>query len=81
LGIDATFPKSVLAEANKLSDTISDEELANRIDYRDKIVFTIDPYDAKDFDDALSIEMLDNGLYMSAFISLMSHTTFARAQS
>ncbi len=74
LGIDATFPKSVLAEANKLSDTISDEELANRIDYRDKIVFTIDPYDAKDFDDALSIEMLDNGLYyVGVHIADVSH--------
>ncbi len=73
-GIDETFPKSVLAEADKLSDTITDEDLANRIDCRDKIVFTIDPYDAKDFDDALSIEMLDGGLYLvGVHIADVSH--------
>ncbi len=74
LGIDATFPKSVLAEANKISDIITDEDLAERIDYRDKIVFTIDPFDAKDFDDALSIELQDDGNYcVGVHIADVSH--------
>lgn len=74
LGIDATFPKSVLEEANALSDEITDEDLEGRLDLRDKIVFTIDPYDAKDFDDALSIELLDNGHYLvGVHIADVSH--------
>lgn len=55
-GIDSTFPKEVVEEANLISETIPHEELARRVDYRQKTVFTIDPYDAKDFDDALSVE-------------------------
>ncbi len=57
------FPKSVLTEADKISGNISEDEISNRIDYRDKNVFTIDPDDAKDFDDALSVEKLENGNY------------------
>ncbi len=74
LGIDATFPKAVVAEANKLSEKISKDDLKGRLDYRDKVVFTIDPYDAKDFDDALSVEYLDNGdLKISVHIADVSH--------
>lgn len=57
------FPKSVLTEADKISNNISEDEISRRIDYRDKNVFTIDPDDAKDFDDALSIEKSENGNY------------------
>ncbi len=57
------FSKSVLTEADKISTDISENEISTRIDYRDKNVFTIDPEDAKDFDDALSIERSENGNY------------------
>lgn len=52
-----------MKEAESISLDISDYELGKRIDFRDKNVFTIDPVDAKDFDDALSIEKLENGNY------------------
>ncbi|MGK9476608.1 ribonuclease R [Melioribacter sp. OK-6-Me] len=61
LGLKYKFPKKVLKEANSIPDKIPEEEIARRIDLRDKNVFTIDPEDAKDFDDALSIETLPNG--------------------
>lgn len=57
------FPTSVLEEAESIENKIPEEEYKNRIDYRDKVVITIDPEDAKDFDDALSIEELENGNY------------------
>lgn len=55
------FPERVDKAAEKLPTTITDEEIANRRDFRDAPTFTIDPTDAKDFDDALSIRQLDNG--------------------
>lgn len=68
------FPASVLAEAESISNGISKEEIKKRIDYRDKNVFTIDPEDAKDFDDALSIEKLENGnLSIGIHIADVSH--------
>lgn len=57
----AQFPKKVIGEAEILTPEIPLEEIRKRIDLRNKNVFTIDPEDAKDFDDALSIEELDNG--------------------
>lgn len=68
------FPASVLTEAENISSTIPKEELKKRLDYRDKNVFTIDPEDAKDFDDALSIEKLVNGnLSIGIHIADVSH--------
>ena len=55
------FNEKTLKEAASISGEISTEELKKRVDFRDKNVFTIDPVDAKDFDDALSVETLDNG--------------------
>jgi len=55
------FPEDVLAEAEKTSVKVSVREIKKRLDFRNKNVFTIDPDDAKDFDDALSIEKLENG--------------------
>lgn len=57
------FDNATLEEANNLTSEIPLEELEKRIDFRSKNVFTIDPADAKDFDDALSIENLENGNY------------------
>lgn len=55
------FPPQVLKESEKISDQLSDKEIAARRDFRDILTFTIDPEDAKDFDDALSFRKLDNG--------------------
>jgi ribonuclease R len=76
--IDAGFPlafeDNVLAEANKLSDKITREEERKRKDFRDILTFTIDPVDAKDFDDAISIRNLDNGNYeIGVHIADVSH--------
>jgi len=55
------FPEEVEASAAKLSLELSDEEIAKRKDFRTTTTFTIDPFDAKDFDDALSFKKLENG--------------------
>ena len=57
------FPKEVEEEANSIPTEISAKELKQRRDFSDVTTFTIDPADAKDFDDAISFEQLDNGLY------------------
>ena len=57
------FSKEVEDAADKISDTIGNEEMKGRKDFRKRFTFTIDPADAKDFDDALSIERLSNGNY------------------
>ena len=73
-GFPLAFDDLVLQEAMKLSDTISREELRKRKDCRDILTFTIDPVDAKDFDDAISIRNLDNGYYeIGVHIADVSH--------
>ncbi|GAB6281390.1 MAG: ribonuclease R [Ignavibacterium sp.] len=68
------FPDNVLKEANDINSEITEEEIKSRIDFRDKIVFTIDPEDAKDFDDAISIEQLENNNFLvSIHIADVSH--------
>jgi ribonuclease R len=65
-GFKTEFPDAVEAEARQFEanhDSIIKEEVTKRADYRDLPVFTIDPKDAKDFDDAISIVPLDNGEY------------------
>ncbi len=57
------FPEKVLDESEKIEDKITNEEIKKRRDFRDVLTFTIDPEDAKDFDDALSFKVLDNGLF------------------
>ena len=59
-GLPYKYPKKVEDAANKLSPDISEEEIARREDFRDVLTFTIDPADAKDFDDALSIRQVSN---------------------
>lgn len=60
-GLPLRFPEGVEDTAGKISMEITDEEVAQREDFREVTTFTIDPLDAKDFDDALSIRTLDNG--------------------
>ena len=57
-GLPYKYPKEVEDAANKISDVITPEEIARREDFRDVFTCTIDPHDAKDFDDALSIRRL-----------------------
>ena len=62
-GLPDHFPDNVEYEAKKLPTEITEAEVAKRRDFRKITTFTIDPVDAQDFDDALSIEKLDNGLW------------------
>jgi ribonuclease R len=62
-GLPYKYPEKVDEAANKIPMEISVEEIARRRDFRKVPTFTIDPADAKDFDDALSIQKLDNGLW------------------
>jgi ribonuclease R len=60
-GLPFRFPENVIAEASAIDAGITPEEIKKRRDFRDVPTFTIDPEDAKDFDDALSFRRLDNG--------------------
>ena len=60
-GLPYKYPSAVEKAADKIPDTISPDDLKNREDFRGVTTFTIDPRDAKDFDDALSARRLDNG--------------------
>ncbi|WP_223652861.1 ribonuclease R [Hymenobacter psoromatis] len=62
-GLPFEFPSAVEEEAEAIPTRISKEEIAKRRDFRDVLTFTIDPADAKDFDDALSLRTLENGNY------------------
>jgi len=73
-GIPFLFKEKTLSEAENINLEIGEYELNKRLDFRDKNVFTIDPVDAKDFDDALSIEKLENGNYrIGVHIADVSH--------
>lgn len=73
-GLPYTFPEEVERDADKIDRSINDEEVSKRRDMRDITTFTIDPKDAKDFDDALSIRKLDNGNWeIGVHIADVSH--------
>ena len=73
-GFPLFFPEDVLEEAARIPDTISQDEINLRKDIRDVLTFTIDPVDAKDFDDAISIRLLKNGMYeIGVHIADVSH--------
>ena len=70
----ADFPPEVEQFAQNIPDKIPEQEIQRRRDMRDEVVLTIDPADAKDFDDALSIEILDNGnYYLGVHIADVTH--------
>ncbi|MBU3820607.1 ribonuclease R [Flavobacteriaceae bacterium XHP0103] len=73
-GLPYEFPHEVEDFANKIDTSITKEEIAKRRDMRKDLTFTIDPKDAKDFDDALSFKVLENGLYeIGIHIADVSH--------
>jgi len=73
-GFPLSFPKAVEKEAESISNIISEKEISSRRDFRNAVTFTIDPEDAKDFDDALSISWLPNGNYeVGVHIADVSH--------
>jgi len=60
-GLNESFPEKIEQEVKSIPDSVRPRDLANRMDLRDTTVITIDPDDAKDFDDALSLEVLSDG--------------------
>lgn len=72
--LPAKFPEEVAEEAKAKGDKINPKDIKNRIDLRDNIIFTIDGEDAKDLDDAVKVERLENGNYMlDVHIADVSH--------
>ena len=68
------YPKNVEEAAEKIDATITPQDIARREDFRDVFTCTIDPKDAKDFDDALSIRMMESGLWeVGVHIADVSH--------
>lgn len=73
-GLPYTYPQNVEAAADKIPAEITPQDYAEREDFRDVVTFTIDPKDAKDFDDALSIRALKPGLWeVGVHIADVSH--------
>ena len=72
--LPSTFPEEVVEEAKKYGDKIDEKDIKNRVDFRDRKIFTIDGEDAKDLDDAVRVEKLDNGNYkLEVHIADVSH--------
>ena len=62
--IKTKFNEETLAEADKIPETVRPDDLSGRTDLRSQLIFTIDGDDARDFDDAVSLDVLDNGSYI-----------------
>ncbi|WP_316794380.1 ribonuclease R [Pedobacter frigoris] len=91
-GFPLAFPPEVEREANAIPEQVTAADLKDRKDFRDTVTFTIDPADAKDFDDAISFKKLENGNYeigvhiadVSYYVKPNSHLdkeAYARATS
>jgi len=73
-GFPVSFPQEVIEESERIPDTISANEIENRKDCRSLLTVTIDPIDAKDFDDAISYRELKNGIVeIGVHIADVSH--------
>lgn len=72
-GLPVEFPKDVESEAELIPFEVSTEEIAKRRDMRNVLTFTIDPVDAQDFDDALSIEVKDGFIEVGIHIADVTH--------
>ena len=74
------YPEEVIQAAEKIPIDITDDEIKKRRDFREVPTFTIDPLDAKDFDDALSIQKLDNG-YWEVGVHIADVTYYVKPES
>ena len=73
-GFPLEFPPTVLKESAEISTIITPDDISSRRDFRKILTFTIDPHDAKDFDDAISYKILDNGnVEIGVHIADVSH--------
>jgi len=73
-GFPLSFPEDVIEESERLSSLITEKEIKKRKDFRDVLTFTIDPVDAKDFDDAISIRKTKKDIYeIGVHIADVSH--------
>ncbi|MCH1922182.1 RNB domain-containing ribonuclease, partial [Shewanella sp. A3A] len=72
-GLRTTFPEDVLAETRAVPEEVDPNEVARREDWRDRLVITIDPADAKDHDDAIWVENHDKGWTLAVHIADVSH--------
>jgi ribonuclease R len=72
-GLPEKFPKKVLENAEKASDYFTRAEIKRRRDFSREIICTIDPEDAKDFDDAISVVKTENGFRLGVYIADVSH--------
>ena len=73
-GITVPFPDEILRQADACGDTVDPAEAARRMDLREKLIFTIDGDDARDFDDAVSLEPMENGhMLLGVHIADVSH--------
>jgi len=73
-GLPYEFPEEVVKEADRIDISISEDEISRRRDFRDVITFTIDPHDAKDFDDAISFKEVNENTYeVGVHIADVSH--------
>ena len=72
-GFKPKFPEEVLEELNSIPDDISNEDLSDRVDLRDRVIFTIDGDDTKDIDDAISMKRTDDGYELGVHIADVSH--------
>lgn len=72
-GLPYDFDGDVIAESEAISEIIPQSEVDKRRDMRDVLTFTIDPADAKDFDDALSVEWVNGELFVGVHIADVSH--------
>ena len=72
--LPSKFPEPVIEEAKKCGDSIDQNDIKNRVDFRGRNIFTIDGEDAKDLDDAVRVEKLENGNYkLEVHIADVSH--------
>ncbi len=62
--LPAGFSQRVINETENITVEIPEKEIERRLDWRDELTFTVDPVDAKDFDDAVSLKLLENGNYL-----------------
>ena len=72
-GFPMSFPEDVIEETSRIPETLAEAEIKERRDFREVLTFTIDPVDAKDFDDAISIRKLKSGFEIGVHIADVSY--------